>query len=149
MLEKRPGTYLLLFAAAEPQICQVGRLGELAIQRGYYCYVGSAFGSGGIQARVNHHSKISMRPHWHLDYVRPAFRLEEIWIVYEEHVEHLWAEQLAANMSIPMAGFGSSDCSCRSHFYYSRHKPDLSGWSQAWAQAINISDQEMTCFVVG
>ena len=40
------------------------------IRKGYYVYVGSAMGSGGVAARLKHHSKISKKLHWHLEYLQ-------------------------------------------------------------------------------
>ncbi len=36
---------------------EMGRLGRFDIIPGYYAYVGSAFGSGGLPARLGHHLK--------------------------------------------------------------------------------------------
>ncbi|MFN8566835.1 MAG: DUF123 domain-containing protein [Kouleothrix sp.] len=49
----------------------IGRLGCYCFTAGYYLYVGSAFGSGGITARLAHHQH---RPKplaaTHIDYLR-------------------------------------------------------------------------------
>jgi len=65
----RPGTYaLLLYSASDAEI-RVGRLGHMRLQSGFYVYVGSALGPGGVRARVRHHLLDSPRPHWHIDYL--------------------------------------------------------------------------------
>jgi hypothetical protein len=37
------------------QLIRVGRLGNLRLQRGYYVYIGSALGPGGVHGRLGHH----------------------------------------------------------------------------------------------
>ena len=66
-MQTRPGTYALVLVSCSHQRVEVGKLGRLAVQSGYYVYVGSAFGPGGLKARIAHHVKISRRPHWHID----------------------------------------------------------------------------------
>ena len=95
---------------------------------GFYVYIGSAFGPGGLKARIYHHLKTSNRPHWHIDYLIPALRFNEIWYTYDcEHHEHLWATVLGCSKgaTIPIPGFGASDCRCRSHLYLIRSKPSV------------------------
>jgi Uri superfamily endonuclease len=47
-VQSRPGTYALLLLSATDQLICVGRLGNLRLQPGYYVYVGSALGWGGV-----------------------------------------------------------------------------------------------------
>jgi Uri superfamily endonuclease len=47
-VQPSPGTYALLLPSAKDVVIQVGRLGALRLQPGYYAYVGSALGSGGV-----------------------------------------------------------------------------------------------------
>lgn len=49
------GTYALRPRAEEEQTIEVGALGEMSIRPGWYVYVGSAFGPGGLQSRVLRH----------------------------------------------------------------------------------------------
>ncbi len=34
---------------------QIGKLGQFKFKKGYYAYVGSAFGPGGLNSRIKHH----------------------------------------------------------------------------------------------
>lgn len=125
-IASQPGTYLLVLHAAREASIMVGRLGQVRLARGYYFYVGSAFGPGGVRARVRHHHGISTRPHWHLDYLRPALHLQEIWYSIDSvRWEHSWASCLyyTMQMHVPLAGLGASDCRCQSHFFYMQDKP--------------------------
>jgi Domain of unknown function DUF123 len=68
--QARPGTYVLVLSSRSTDLIQIGRLGALQLQSGFYVYVGSALGPGGVRARLAHHLKLSRRPHWHIDYLR-------------------------------------------------------------------------------
>lgn len=129
----KPGTYILCLKLAKQQIIQIGKLGYFKFKSGYYYYVGSAFGPGGIAARCTHHNKISMKPHWHIDYLRTHCKLEKIVLSFgPEHLEHRWAKYLEnlKETSIPVQGFGSSDCSCGSHLFFSGDEIEFDAVSQ-------------------
>ena len=119
------GTYLLLLECNNKAKLSIGKLGKIYTEPGYYLYVGSAFGPGGIQARIRHHRKTAARPHWHIDYLRSAAELMDAWCVYGSHCEHEWATGLMQNeaATMPLKGFGSSDCDCATHLFYFRRKP--------------------------
>ena len=130
-MKARSGTYALIFKLEKPVACMVGSLGEVSLKLGFYVYVGSAFGPGGVKSRTDHHRKLTQRPHWHLDYLRPQMELLEIWASYDAaRREHLWALSLAEmrGASLPVHGFGSTDCSCPSHFICFGYKPSLPGF---------------------
>ena len=88
---------------------------------GIYLYIGSAFGSGGLRARIAHHRKIATRPHWHIDYLRPKTSLKSAWYSCDaDKREHLWAE-VAGEMdgaTVLLGRFGARDCSCATHLFY-------------------------------
>jgi Uri superfamily endonuclease len=113
------GSYLLLLKATQPTKVQVGKLGELSIKPGFYVYSGSAFGPGGLGARVGRHLRMNKKLRWHIDYLRP--RVDDVVAYYkpDSRSECLFANELmAAGGDIPMKGFGSSDCKCESHLVY-------------------------------
>src|SRR5581483_8400507 len=105
----------------------IGRLGRYDFAAGYYLYVGSAFGSGGVAARLAHHERVvHPRPHWHIDYFRPHATLIEAWCIFTAaRIEPCWARRLAAapELSIPVPGFGASDSASASHLLYARRRP--------------------------
>lgn len=122
------GTYCLTFYCSILSQVTVGKLGTYQIIPGYYCYIGSAFGSGGLKSRIQRHLKINKRHHWHLDYIRPY--LEPIEVCYTTDTikrEHQWSELLLKekNSSIPINNFGSSDCHCPTHLFYYKIKPQI------------------------
>lgn len=120
------GTYILILYLSRVRKIQIGKLGNFNFKKGYYGYVGSAFGPGGLTARLKHHLKITDNPHWHIDYLRKEVVLRAIWISeYENRLEHLWAGMLLGmeGAFILVPGFGSSDCKCEAHVVYFRNRP--------------------------
>jgi Uri superfamily endonuclease len=136
-VQQRPqalsGTYILLLRLARGQSFEIGRLGERALPRGWYLYVGSAFGPGGVAARCNHHRRISPSPRWHIDYLRAVAPLRAIWFSHAASpLEHSWAQLLAGDLRLrtPIIGFGASDCGCPSHLFHLPVMPDLRHFSR-------------------
>lgn len=130
-MKRLAGSYVLLFHCSKTQKTEVGSLGLLTLTPGYYMYIGSAFGPGGVAARIKHHRQIALRPHWHLDYLRPHLQLLEIWYTYDRQIrEHQWAAQLATlrGAQQPFPGFGASDCHCPTHLLQFGFKPSFSGF---------------------
>lgn len=113
---KARGSYVLLIELPEVQTVTVGRRKAIRFLPGYYAYVGSAL--GGFKSRLNHHLKGSQRPRWHIDYLLPLASISSI-ILFEtrDRVECTIAQTLSRRFdSIP--GFGTSDCKCHSHIFF-------------------------------
>jgi len=123
-----PGTYALIFLSSRERQLTIGKLGTLQLKPGFYIYIGSAFGPGGLKARIAHHCKKARRPHWHIDYLGPFLHLAEIWYTYDPvHREHQWTQILSATRgaSVALAGFGSSDCRCKAHLFFRNSRPSI------------------------
>ncbi|MHC4769190.1 MAG: GIY-YIG nuclease family protein [Planctomycetota bacterium] len=123
-----PGTYALLLHCRRLARLRVGRLGVLRTLPGFYVYVGSALGPGGVGARVRRHERASARPHWHIDYLRLGADLVEVWYAHEtRRREHQWASIVSALQggSVPLPGFGASDCGCASHLFHFDERPSV------------------------
>ena len=121
-----PGTYSLILSSSVEKSVNISKLGTLFLKPGFYVYIGSAFGPGGLKARIKHHFSYSTRPHWHLDYLRPALSVCEIWYTYDQtRREHQWAaiHSQTRGSILPLPGFGSSDCRCLSHLFFYKSKP--------------------------
>ena len=115
-----PGTYALLLPSKITSLVRIGKLGTLPVDPGFYVYIGSAFGPGGLRSRVANHRKVSTRPHWHIDYLRPETSLQSAWYTCDvTKREHLWAAVMGAipGAQIPLEGFGASDCNCPTHLF--------------------------------
>jgi Uri superfamily endonuclease len=118
-LPSSPGTYVLAaFLRSEKRI-MVGRLGAIRFQPGAYAYVGSAFGPGGLAARLSRHLGTPRQRHWHIDYLLAHAGVEIIWMRDGPRMEHRWADILgsAGVGGVAVCGFGASDCACRSHLF--------------------------------
>ena len=126
-----PGTYALLLASSDSRSLSIGRLGRLAVRPGWYVYVGSAFGPGGVRARLAHHRRLAARPHWHIDYLRLHAALQCVWYTYDAgRREHEWSSVLLQlpDAEVALSGFGASDCSCASHLFRFGRQPSLRGF---------------------
>ena len=137
---KQPGTYILVLENRRRRRIRVGRVGEWDFARGWYLYVGSAFGPGGVAARCGHHRRISPRPRWHIDYLRAECRLAQIWFSHDPlRREHQWAGLLAEQLGLqqPVPGFGASDCRCGSHLFISAVKPCYRSFENAADSYLN------------
>jgi Uri superfamily endonuclease len=123
------GTYILVMHNnSREATVQVGRLSDLSLKTGWYLYVGSAFGPGGLMARIERHLRKKKRRHWHIDYLLAKISVQRVWyIVADRKLEHRWAAALLSQSgaTIAMPGFGASDCSCKSHLLYFRNHTDV------------------------
>jgi len=122
------GTYVLLLQLPTNETISVGRLGVVDFPAGWYTYIGSAFGAGGLVGRIKYHLQPVEKAHWHIDYLRQKAVLKEIWLSPDtQRREHEWVELM---MDIPGAvsfaeGFGASDSYHESHLFYFDVRPTL------------------------
>ena len=122
----RAGTSALILSCVRNARIHIGRLGKMQLQTGYYVYIGSALGPGGLRARVAHHQKLTSRLLWHIDYLRAHTRIHSVWLNYDgRRHEHQWARAIynMKDAKVLLPGFGASDCFCPSHLYFFRHSP--------------------------
>jgi Uri superfamily endonuclease len=131
MLTDHPGTYALVLSLpyALADVC-IGRLGRFRFPAGWYVYVGSARGPGGLAARLARHLRLDKPLHWHIDYFRAHARPVEIWYASgTQRRECAWAQAIAglSGASIPVPRFGASDCRCSAHLIHFAAPPDLTG----------------------
>ena len=123
-LPNTSGTYILLLYLRKRTYITVGYLGLIPFTRGWYAYVGSAFGPGGLAARLSRHLRQEKKYRWHIDYLRAAATPKQIWYSEaDESLEHLWADNLLGAKGLPIVGFGCSDCRCPSHLFYFSRRP--------------------------
>ena len=110
------GAYALYFKLSEQVELPIPRLNNPTLDPGTYVYAGSAYGPGGIRARVSRHLRTGKKPHWHIDHlsdVTACTRVE----TYPGGIEcDVVADLLAAGADTPVPGFGSTDCkTCMAH----------------------------------
>ena len=124
------GTYILIVQVDQLKRLEIGRLGLFDIVPGFYAYVGSAFGSGGLRARLGHHLDSTAELHWHIDYLLQVAAPVEVWLTRADRkLERYWAELMenAPGFRVPIPRFGSSDYhrSRASHLFYSKRRPSF------------------------
>ncbi len=120
-IPRRPGVYALLLRVDGEAVVTVGALGRLRLRRGFYVYIGSARGPGGLAARVGRHLSEEKRVRWHIDYIlaAPAVRVEAVVYAESRGPECVLTRSLEERgFTHPAKRLGASDCKagCKSHF---------------------------------
>jgi Uri superfamily endonuclease len=89
--------------------------GELAA--GHYVYFGNAWGPGGIRARCARHFRRAKKRHWHVDWLTDfAERPMAAAFPGMDECDLVGRALALAGVSVPIPGFGSSDCRrCPAH----------------------------------
>jgi Uri superfamily endonuclease len=88
------------------------------LEAGRYAYVGSAL--NGLEARTRRHLGGGGTKRWHIDYLMElSSDREAILLPSDVDIECSVADRVRSlpGASEPIAGFGSSDCRCRSHLF--------------------------------
>jgi len=113
------GTYALILHVPFDLQLKVGELGVRNFKEGYYAYVGSAL--SGVENRVRHHLRREKPSHWHIDYLTMRARVVDL--IRAKSRVRKECRVAGGLRDLPcVEGFGSSDCGCSSHLFYS---PDL------------------------
>jgi Uri superfamily endonuclease len=100
------GTYILILYLNTPETIEIGKLGSNPFKPGFYVYVGSTFGPGGLNSRLKHYVSHAKNPHWHIDYFRKHATITGIRVDQSvRKLEHQWAAglkgyPLAANLNV-------------------------------------------------
>jgi len=145
------GAYLLIVSVKQTQRLVIGQLGRCTFIPGFYGYLGSACGHGGIRARISHHLASVGEPHWHIDYLLGFATPIEVWYALSgRKLEQEWAEMLqhSGRFQTPIARFGASDYrrSRTTHLFYSKQHPSFR-WFEAKVREVfepSIQPQQMT-----
>ena len=114
------GTYVLVFRLTARTRVKTSH-GFTFLEPGIYAYVGSAFGPGGLRARISRHLRREKKIHWHIDWVTTGeeFQPLGVWVVVGERKEKELAELLSGTFK-PVPGFGASDSREDSHLFIVR-----------------------------
>ncbi len=111
-------TYTLFIKYPESHSVEVGAMGLVEVQAGWYLYVGSAKTSW--KKRVARHLSRKKKLRWHIDYLLTisGASIIEVWLT-SENVECTVATVLLQldETEIIVKKMGSSDCRCQSHFF--------------------------------
>jgi len=124
------GTYALLLHLAAPQTVVVGALGAQDLPPGWYLYLGSARGPGGLEARLaRHRRETGKRKYWHIDFVRAVTELVEVWTTADAgQQECAWAAAAAElpGAVVVVSRLGATDCRCPTHLFHYARRPNSS-----------------------
>ena len=115
------GSYILVIMLDERLNTIVGKLGEISFRAGYYIYTGSAW--NGIEQRLRRHFHKDKRARWHIDHLTSFEKPEYAIVIQNERIECKMAS-LLSELFDGIRGFGSSDCKCYSHLFYSKNNPE-------------------------
>ncbi len=119
------GTYVLLIKLSKNKEIKIGSLGKLRFKKGFYAYVGSAM--NGLDRRIQRHLRKMKRFYWHIDYLlKDADILKVVYAQTRTKRECDIATYLEQYLR-SIKNFGSSDCKCKSHLFFSENFKDLEG----------------------
>jgi len=115
------GTYLLFIKIIEPVEITIKKK-SFFLNEGYYIYIGSAFGAGGLSSRLHRHLRKIKKKHWHIDQITTSkfSDIIGIGVLLKQRVECGLSEIIESmEKTVPITGFGNSDCEkkCISHFF--------------------------------
>ena len=115
-LSSEGGAYVLHFQVRQELTLPIARLDNPVLCPGTYIYAGSAYGPGGIRARVSRHLSADKKPHWHVDYLSSSSRCVKVETYIGGNECDLVARLIQNGAVVPVPGFGSSDCAvCDAH----------------------------------
>ena len=109
-----PGAYALILRLARETRLDIASLGRPVLPAGLYLYAGSAWGPGGIRARVSRHLRKDKARVWHIDHLAETATVEDV--VAFPGGRECAIVAAATGASVPIARFGASDCRrCEAH----------------------------------
>jgi Uri superfamily endonuclease len=111
------GIYVLIIQVSGDINVDVGALGGTAFAKGLYAYVGSA--QTNMEQRIKRHLRREKRKFWHIDYLldNPAAEIIQVLFKKADKAEECKTAKAIGERSKPIAGFGCSDCNCKSHLF--------------------------------
>lgn len=135
MLNSLPsrGNYTLIIFWNSPTRTKVAKH-TWRFLKGYYAYTGSAVGrnSSSLRQRVARHLRKRKKQHWHIDYFLASRKARVTAIIAaagdaNKECEITRELQRIEGATVPVAGFGASDCqrNCKSHLVYLKDSAKL------------------------
>ena len=110
-----PGYYILVLEVPKRLVVNTKANRRFILDPGFYIYIGSARGSGGLIARVNRHFRRNKKLFWHIDYLttRRSVRIVAVYTLVDmvdpqRDYESLLSVKLSRLLE-PVEGFGTSD----------------------------------------
>lgn len=119
------GVYCLIIKLLQTCYVKIGCLGTFHFPAGFYVYVGSA--QKNLERRIERHLRREKKVHWHIDYLlRHGQVISARTYAGEKNTECMLSHKIGnmKDASVPVKGFGSSDCLCNAHLYFFQDDPD-------------------------
>ena len=112
-----PGAYLLVVELGHSLPLDGTALAPAVLPPGCYAYCGSAYGPGGLGARIGRHLRRGKALRWHIDRLTEAGRILCVgWRPRGRECALVAGLSGLPSVTVPVAGFGSSDCRrCAAH----------------------------------
>ncbi len=112
----------------ETHTVKVGALGNVKLEKGTIAYVGSAWGPGGLGARICRHLSKEKKLKWHIDYILSSDKVEITHVIYlpnaPKHLEEKLATELAKKGNIPAKKLGATDTKAPTHLIHLQQPPE-------------------------
>ncbi|MEW6375932.1 MAG: GIY-YIG nuclease family protein [Thermodesulfobacteriota bacterium] len=113
---KDRGSYLLILNLKRRQKIKIGKLGRISFKKGFYIYVGSAMTH--LTKRMERHKRLRKKHHWHIDELRAVAEFHSVLAIRSSiRLECEIAKALSKITEWVTPGFGSTDCSCKTHLF--------------------------------
>ena len=109
------GIYVVRVVLPRSVTIPVGAQGPVRFEAGSYLYVGSA--ARGLPQRVGRHFRRHKPLRWHIDYLTAHAPATLAWAWPQGVVSECAVAGALARHFEAVAGFGASDCRCRSHLF--------------------------------
>ena len=123
------GSYILLIFVKKNFEEKIGKLGKVKFKKGFYAYVGSAFGrTVNLENRIARHLRKNKKKFWHIDYLLSSqnVKIKKVYVFPSRKIECYLAKNLLKFSEGFIKNFGSSDCKCISHLLYFKSFRNLS-----------------------
>lgn len=117
------GSYILILELPKAKTISVGKLGSIKFKKGSYAYIGSAL--NGLEARISRHLRKNKKVFWHIDYLLEYASVKDIYYSPSQKKEECKFAQLLTAEFDGVKYFGSSDCRCNSHLFFSEKYSNL------------------------
>ena len=113
------GAYILFLLLNKTHVFSKGKFKGKELPCGIYAYAGSAYGPGGMQARVKRHLQKEKKLHWHIDYITTVYPIETYQLFPNQKECDLVRALQRLGGKVCLPSFGSSDCkNCQSHLLW-------------------------------
>lgn len=121
------GAYILLIHLGEERDLRIGSLGRMSFPAGYYAYTGSSMTN--LEKRVERHFRKRKKTRWHIDHFLLAAELVQATLFPSNKKKECEVNRMVFDLNdgvVIARGFGSSDCSCKTHLsYLGKNQPHL------------------------